>query len=516
MEYLRKYWNEKTAAGVMLLLLVVALLPVMVLGRFNHPTGDDYYYGATTHLIWEETGNLFAVIVAAAKGVALEYGRWQGTYAALFLMYLPPNVFGILPYRFVTAGILLLLCGGIFYLGNVILKQTLGMSKCGVTICCSAVSLLCFETVQGPGESFFWYNGSMYYTGFFAITLFFLGLAIRSMEKPTIPRSILLCLLAAILGGGNYVTLLPCMILTIGLCAWSFWKRKTGRKAVSMGSLVILLGFAVSALAPGNQVRQDGMWKIPAWKAVAKSLLQGILYLQAWIGIWWILAALLITPVLLAAMKKSRFRFESPVCVIGILYGIFCSMSCPTFYTMNSTGPARAVAAVYYGFVLFSFAAYGYLLGFLQRVVRERWEKDERPETMASVKNAGTTATAESKETTRRVGTAGQKRMVFEWLYVVVVLALVVGACVTGAASETTTAKSFRLLASGEAAAYEKEFQERLGLLQDDSLTELVLSPYEHQPEMLYVGDFSGEVDEPTNKKLAEFYGKESVRVEYE
>ncbi len=39
------------AAGVMLLLLFVCLFPVMYLGRYNHPTGDDYYYGAKTKLL---------------------------------------------------------------------------------------------------------------------------------------------------------------------------------------------------------------------------------------------------------------------------------------------------------------------------------------------------------------------------------------------------------------------------------------------------------------------------------
>lgn len=35
---------EKLAAYILLFLMAAGLLPVMYLGRYNHPTGDDYYY----------------------------------------------------------------------------------------------------------------------------------------------------------------------------------------------------------------------------------------------------------------------------------------------------------------------------------------------------------------------------------------------------------------------------------------------------------------------------------------
>lgn len=49
---------EKIAAYIALTLLVGSLLPVAYLGRYNHPTGDDYYYGAQTRQVWEATGSV--------------------------------------------------------------------------------------------------------------------------------------------------------------------------------------------------------------------------------------------------------------------------------------------------------------------------------------------------------------------------------------------------------------------------------------------------------------------------
>lgn len=493
------------AAGVMLLLLAVGLLPVMYLGRFNHPTGDDYYYGAGTHLVWQETGSIAETVAEAARGVALEYGRWQGTYSALFLMHLPPNIFGNLPYHLVTAVILSLLTAGIFYVTKPVLCGRLKMPVSGWMIVSSCLVLLCVETVPSQGESFFWYNGSMYYTGYFALTLFFLGMVSRYAEKQRKGYLTGMSLLAVFLAGGNYVSLLPCLIIMVLLTGWMFWKKRPGRYGILAAAFCLLAGLIVSAAAPGNRVRQDGMWQIPAWKAVAKSLVQGLRYTAAWTGLWWLLAAIIVTPVLWKYMRRSELKFRYPLVAIGLFYGIFCSMSCPTFYTMNSTGPARVVAVVYYGFLLFSFLAYGYFLGYVQRKFGGK--------APAPVPGGGQPEEKESGE--RKSG--NRERLRFGRAVIpVCVTGIVLFQIATGAAENCTTGKAVHLLSSGEAKAYDEEYRERYRLFTDDSIQELVLKPYENKPDMLYVGDFSADPQEPTNVKVAEFFGKTSVKVDYD
>ncbi len=528
-EAYKKNGAEWKAAGFAFLLLLAALLPVMYLGRYNHPTGDDYYYGAETHRVWQETGSIIKTVAEAAKGVAREYGQWQGTYSALFLMYLPPNVFGNHPYRFVTAGILILLTGGFFYLGRMLLCRRLKVSTpawLAVSVC---LTLLCVETVPSQGESFFWYNGSMYYTGYFAITLLFFGGVLRYLEKQSPFRLAGLLFVALFLAGGNYVTLLPCLLILALLSGWLLWQKRQGARGLLAVTIFALGGLLISAGAPGNRIRQDGMWKIPAWKAVAKSLVQGIRYTRAWITPWWLLAALALTVLLWRYFQKSTFRFPCPFLAVGLLYGIFCSMSCPTFYTMNSTGPARAVAAVYYGFVLFSMLSYGYLLGYVLRCQRERkamrveapdstkakdarggssWEKEQKP-------GEGSAEAANPKELPDEIPEGEKRKRLPGETAAVAAAALCAGLLFTGDLEGCTTGKAIALLASGEAAAYEQEYQERYRLFTDAGEQELVLQPYINQPEMLYVGDFSADAQEPTNQKLARFFGKISVRVEY-
>lgn len=473
---------EKFSAGIGLFILILSLLPVMYLGRYNHPTGDDYYYGAETRAVWETTGNIGAVLAQAARGTVSQYHNWQGTYSAMFLMYLPPNVFGEWAYHLLTCLLLLCFSGGVFCLTKTIMCTFLQSSKSTWVIIASLLTLVCVQTVPSQGETFFWYNGSMYYTGFFSVTLLFAGIILKYLSEPRRWHLPVLIVLALFIAGGNYVSLLPMMILLVGLSVYLFLRRSKRRAGVGIVLAVTILGFAISALAPGNAVRQEGMWKIPAWKAILKSLLQGILYMRAWTGIWLIAALLVAAPFLWKAYSAVSFRFPCPVLVILVAYGIFCSMSCPLFYTMNSTGPARAVAIVYYGYILYVFFCYGYVLGFLHRKMKKQYSPV-------------------SKRIWKICVAAGT-------------LLLILWAGWRDG-RQLTVCKAVTLLSNGEAAAYEREYQNRMQVLTDNSIKDVVFDSYEHRPDMLYVGDFTADAQHETNVKAAEYFHKYSIRVEY-
>lgn len=482
--------TERITAWILLLLLAATLLPVMYLGRYNHPTGDDYYYGAETKAVWDETGSVLETAAEAARGVACQYKEWQGTYSAMFLMYLPPNIFGEWAYRLVTPVMLILLVLGIFYLMKPVvctfLEGTFGLW----VIVSSLLSLLCVQTVPSQGEAFFWYNGSMYYTGYFALTLFFFGLILRYVKEQKSRFVSALAILALFLAGGNYVSLLPTLIIVLLLSVFLAWRHSPGAKGMMGVSILLFSGFLINILAPGNQVRKDGMWSIPAWKAILKSLFQGVRYLCSWTGIWVVLALAVITPFLWKNFAKTGFRFRYPVPVIGLAYGLFCSMSCPTFYTMNSTGPARVVAVVYYGYLVFSFFGYGYLLGYVYRTVQKRRENGKLRGMVSNRSAARTFAAA-------------------------FCCFLIAVQFISGAAGVSTSGKAIKILLDGEAEAYEREYQDRMRVLEDAEVRDVVFLPYENQPDMLYVGDFSADALDPTNRKTAQYFYKDSIRVEY-
>lgn len=482
---------ERIVAFFLLGILVLSLLPVMYLGRYNHPTGDDYYYATDTHLVWEETGSIAATISEAIKGAIEDYKAWQGTYSTMFLVRLAPNVFSDTAYHYVTTALLLLLVSGIFFLLKPILCGYLKGSRCLWLLVSSVVSLICIQTVPSQGETFFWYNGSVYYTGYFALTLILFGILLRYLLKPRwylIPISLLL---AFFIAGGNYVSLLPAILIMFVIALMLGIKRKYKQCCVVLAVAVTLVaGLLISAFAPGNVIRQSTLWKIPAWKAILKSLLQGVKYFLAWARGWLWMAIAVVTPVFIKSYKGLSIKFRYPVIVIGLAYGIFCSMSCPTFYSMNSTGPARAVAIVYYGFVLTIFFCYYYLLGYVYKKIEAN--SKSYPVTDEKIyRNITIIATG-------------------------LVLVLLLVQSVNGNIMNCTTLKAVRELASGNAQAYGQEYQERLKLLNDENIDDVVLKPHEHMPDMLYVGDMIDDPDSPVNQKVAGFYKKKSVTVDWD
>ena len=403
-------------------------------------------------------------------------------------MYLAPNVFSNTAYHLVTFVILLLLCGGIFYLLCPLFRRFLP-GTCGEWITVSSIlSFLCIQTVEFQCDSFYWYNGSMYYTGFFAVTLFFLGTLFRYLDNGKRILLLPLLLFAVFLGGGNYVSLLPCMLLSVTITLLLLLQKNKKAYICGITSVVLLLSFAVSAMAPGNHVRQSGMWKIPAWKAIAKCLLQGIRYTLAWTGLWWVLAALLLLPVFLRILQKKNGAFFShPILFTGYAYGLFCSMSCPLFYTMNSTGPGRAVAIVYYMFLLISFTVFFYWIGFVLLKMQARPNPPERIEVSGKLNTARYLAMA----------------------------VLLFSILCTGLWQETSVMKAIRVLTDGEAAAYAAEYEDRLLLLNDPEVTDVVLTPFIHQPALIYTGDLPGDPEDPTSRKVAQYFQKTSLYVNY-
>ena len=403
-------------------------------------------------------------------------------------MYLAPNVFSNTAYHLVTFVILLLLCGGIFYLLCPLFRRFLP-GTCGEWITVSSIlSFLCIQTVEFQCDSFYWYNGSMYYTGFFAVTLFFLGTLFRYLDNGKRILLLPLLLFAVFLGGGNYVSLLPCMLLSVTITLLLLLQKNKKAYICGITSVVLLLSFAVSAIAPGNHVRQSGMWKIPAWKAIAKCLLQGIRYTLAWTGLWWVLAALLLLPVFLRILQKKNGAFFShPILFTGYAYGLFCSMSCPLFYTMNSTGPGRAVAIVYYMFLLISFTVFFYWIGFVVLKMQARPNPPERIEVSGKLNTARYLAMA----------------------------VLLFSILCTGLWQETSAMKAIRVLTDGEAAAYAAEYEDRLLLLNDPEVTDVILTPFTHQPALIYTGDLPGDPEDPTSRKVAQYFQKTSLYVNY-
>lgn len=496
--FLEKY--EKYAAWFFFGLMILCLIPMSILGFYNHPLGDDFYYGSIVGKVWQETGNIFQVLATAFSETIKQYYTWQGTYSAMFLMHLIPNVWGDFFYKLYPTVLFLCFTGSTFYFTHTILCHVLKASKHLWILITSLLVLTFTQQVPLCGETFYWYNGSMYYTGFLACTFVFWGLLIKSLGKQSVWRTIVLSLLAIFLAGGNYVSLLPTMIILVLFILYYTYlvvlrKSPKGLTLISLCLIAFFLfgGFLISAAAPGNAVRQATATQLSPIRAVLKAIYQNSRYCLYWNGIWSLLFFIFVTPAYLRIIKKSTWKFRYPVLVCGLIFGIYCSSSCPPFYAQSNGGAARVFCLVYYLMILALAMIYFYVLGAIYRLL-------------------------ESKKTWKLATASPLKKMLLlqSSLAIVFLLLLLVRPW-SESYVKPHAVTALQVLSNGEAAYYEKQYQARLAILEDDSILDVTFAPYdvpESLVNLLYLGDISTDASHDVNRNMATLYRKTSIRIE--
>ena len=487
--YLEKY--EKYAAWIFFGLMIVCLIPMAALGFYNHPLGDDFYYGYKTTLVWQETGNIFKVLATAFGETINQYHEWQGTYSAMFLMHLSPQMWGDIFYKIYPTVLFVCFVASIFYLTHTLLCFVLNASRNAWILITSLLVLVYIEQVPLCGETFYWYNGSMYYTGYLAFTFVFWGVLIKTLRNPSIKRTCILSFMAVFIAGGNYISLLPTMIILFLFILYYvyqvIWKR--AQKQEQLISLCIIFacmlgGFVVSALAPGNAVRQATAPKMFPAKAILKSIYQNTKYCIYWNGIWSFLFFVCVTPVYLGIIEKCTWQFRYPILVCGLIFGIYCSSSCPPFYAQSNGGAARVFCLVYYIMILALAMMYFYALGSVYRFI-----------------------------------SSGKYQSVFVIAELVIVLAFVLMPCLrSGEASYSKphSLTALQAITNGEAAYYEQQYQERLAVLKDPTVLDINFVPYDVPESLiyfLYLGDIPSDENDTVNQRMSAIYGKNSIKI---
>ena len=492
-KFLEKY--EKYAAIIFFILMILCLIPMAFVGAYNHPLGDDFHYGYRAIMAWKETGNVFQVLKAAVEGTVEQFYIWQGTYSAMFLMHIPPQVWGDWGYKIYPAILLVGFSVSVFYLMHVLMCKELKASKNAWIAISSMLMLVFVEQVPLCGETIYWYNGSLYYTGFLACTFVFWGMIIELLRKYSIKRIIVLSLLALFIAGGNYASLLPTMIIFALLILYYLYLvlRKASVKKTLVSLCVVfgclLIGFTISVLAPGNAIRQATSWKISPVTAVLKSIYQNLRYCIYWNGIWSALYFVFVTPIYIRIVRGCTWKFRYPIILCGLMLGIYCSSSCPTFYAQNNGGAARVFCLVYYMMILTVAMVYFYLLGAVCRYIDGKKGGEE------SLLSQCKTAVA---------------------ILVVMMLALTCCRSWKEAYVKPNSLTAVQIIVSGDGDYYEAQYRERVAMLMDPSVKTVEFEPYDVPAEMnyfLHLGDLSGDANHDVNKVVAEIYGKDFVRV---
>lgn len=465
----------------MLFLLVVAIIPLVIIGFYTHPCADDFTYGYLTHAFWSTTNSLSETLHWAFYQVKSTYDTWQGTFSSVFLMSLSPAIWGA-GYYFLTPIIMLtMIVVPHFYLLKKIIIGFFNSTKSLWLIAGSVICFLLIETILVPVEGIFWYNGAVHYVFMHGCMIALFGVLLSVMQATKLSGKIMACLgscfLAVMCGGSNYPTALVGLLGTAFLVVLMGWKRK--RICGIMPLIVYGISFYINVTAPGNLVRQINFEKQSPVTAILNSFIEMFNHTRNWMTLQIFLFMLLMIPFFWQMAHTDRFRFRFPLLVTVLS---FCSNACmltPGLYAMGVSGAGRTLNIVKMWFVLLLFVNEAYWLGYFKRRFGNKL-----PEKKIDV----------------RIWTGGILLLIF--------VAFVVN--VERRAFDYSSYAAYVSLRSGEAAQYHDEYLDRVKLLTSEEKA-IELIPFSVKPYLLYFDDVTTNVYDWRNTAVARWYGKEAV-----
>ena len=492
--------NEKIVAIIAVVLFVgICLLPLLLIGKYNHPCADDYGYGYEAHVAWRSTHSLIEAIKAAANTAKNTYYTWQGTFVSIFLMGLTPAVFGeeyycIVPY--IMLGILSL---SILYLSKVLVKDVLKGTMANSIIISVILLLMIIQGIYTPASAFFWYNAAVHYTFMQAVMFFMIALAIKTVNTEQIVVRSCICLLSAlcafIVSGGNYLNALIGIVLLVSLICTLFvcyiWcKKKQGVKNIYGRTyfllfplVVYIVGFAINVIAPGNEVRGSYFVDTPAIIAILRSFGSGFQYCIEWMSLFTFVLLILALPAAWKITDNTKFRFRMPWLVILFSFCLFSASFTSSHYGLGEAGLPRTFNNCKMLYHLLLMINEVYLIGWLKIKLK-----------------------ASKKEMLNRI-------TISHWLVFYLVVSIMLCGVFLSCDNKQAYYPSYasaKYMHQGFALYYHIQYQERIVLLNGPE-QEVYLREISPKLNILYVDDITANPSDWRNMQYAAWYGKEKV-----
>lgn len=464
-----------------LLALCALLLPMLAVARYDAPQLDDFLYGKDTETAWAATQSLPAAFTAGAGTAARLYREWQGTYTATFLMAMHPGVWGLSYYAatpYILIGALLI---GLFAFMWSAGRHLLGCPPAERLILFALSAILCTQLLPSPVQAFYWFNGAIFYTFYFALMLLFFALLIGFYhrtpgQKRNILYYILLPLLAAFLAGGNYSTALQMTMLLAAAVLWQFTGKRSRNLLPPLTLALFLALFALSLTAPGNSLHQTQPGGLAtAFVAGVKACAKALRSWVRWTTLPVLIGAAACVPVAWRFAARTDFRFRFPPLVMAGSFLLLAAGFMPTLYTQDYSGSDRLLDIQFYTHVLLLLINVFYCTGWLRRRLPD-----------IALPRAACLVSA--------------------------VLAL---AILAGSYDAFTSFEAAKSLFSGEAAGYKAEFDARTEILENPAIRDAVLPPLTNMPKLLCITDYGEDPQTEINLVVGgTYYEKDSLRID--
>ncbi len=470
----------------LIVLMVVSIIPLLMITRYDHPSADDYSYTINVYHEWISNHSIRGVLVQAVETSKHFWNTWQGLYSSAFVLALQPAIFGE-QYYFLTGVIMMaiIFCANIFFASFLCRRLLHGTWLESITIGV-AMSFVMLQWMPSPVQGLYWFNGAMNYVLFYGIMLLLICLMIGMIRHEGILGQLLLMMAGMILGvilsGGNHVTAFMGILFLCGCIVYTIAFRKFTRAIESLAVLgAAVAGFIFNVTSPGTVIRQSNFtMRIGAVKSIELSIQMGLKDLVDWCDFRMIIIAVLLFPVLWKMIGRfcehSTYQFKYPVLVFVLSLGWLCAMFCPSYYAMANEGAGRLTNVVYFCFVILYFMNLVYFMGYVHRHIHV----ENNLQSGISLGN-------------------------------IIVCGGFVLMLLIGVRDNSSSYIAWQSMQSGEAQQYSTEAYSRVDLLENGAGQDVELESYSVHPGILFFDDISEDATDWKNVSMSDYYQLNSV-----
>lgn len=466
--FMRAALKRETLAKLCVAVFLGMILPLVIIALYNYPADDDFFYSLEAARAFAGGAPLTQVFAKLPQRVAELYQSWQGNFTHAFIVACSPIIFNINLYFLANWFALAMLCFSLYALAKTFIVRLLGADKYTLWIAYTALMILILQFLPSASEGLFWHSGAAY-TIAFTLELFVINGLVRSERSMSAARraiSIVLITLGAFLVGGcHFAVSIGALVAVTLLALRSFIARGKGRLTCLLAWLGLAAAVVISLIAPGNAVRQSSTGEtMGIVYTLVHSVGESLDFLGKTLTPQLLAAAMLILPALYKPLKESRFEFRLPLLVLVGLYGVYASTFAPGIYATNSLVALRYENIVYFNAVLAILGGLVYAEGWLIRRLNRSEES------------------AEALQKLEQASALGGKR--FTALYLAICIAFLALGGFASTIMNTTSISAVKSIATGEAARFRLEMEERAEYVRVTDSDVVQVAPLGNKPHV--------------------------------
>lgn len=472
-------------AGIALMCMLCALLPLFRAVCYTAPWYDDFSYGYFTRNFLEQENTIASALQGVIYTVKTNWYAWQGTFSSIFFMALMPAAWGEAYYFLGPLFVMVMLLIGTLVLVKTLLRDVLRAGWSYVIVLQSAAVFLIYVFIYSIYEGFYWYNGAVHYVGMHSFLLLLISMWIQIFFSRARYANVFLMMGtvfgAVLAGGANYVTALQGLLIGLSIVGLGILLKKRRTWGLLPSLLVYALAFYFNAAAPGNAVRTAALGgrKLTPFTAIFQSFQEAFLWIPKFTGLSTLMILFLLIPIVWEMTEKISFRFRFPGLLLLWSFCLYATGFTPMLYALGDVGPGRTMNAVKITFQLLLIINEVYLLGWLQK---KRQGKNH-------IFNQGAAW----------------------WFYLAIAgVVLVIFAVEPNKPEKYSSYAAWVCVHSGEAANFRQEYLQRVETIKNGE-ADVTVKTLDFRPWLLYASDLSSDSQSGANRFMANWYRKNSI-----